>query len=492
MNYIRLLTPLALILAVAATVVLGPYMGAVTIIGLVLGVFFLGHPPAILACYLLLAAVQPLLQMYGFPVGYLDELLVVFMIVLLGGQIALRGALPHQLKPFYVLTFAAMLVVGISLLVNQSPLIQAVHFVSTYFRFIPVFILAYMYWNSSGKAYRLAKASAVFIVVQLVLSAAWLLGINPLPNPKSWYDAAIGTLASCAHVAYYAIGFIAVTLSWINSERNIGAAMRPIFWTFVGVVLLLLTLTIHAYLLGVFLCGWWILRELRHRGASLLFLGGIMAAAAVCVVLFFFSAQGFESNMRHSMSPSYLMKRAHQARYEPKGIVYENVLRHAPRDLKMPAVGAGPGNFASLVGVTYNAPLARKYVTYFFSSYSARVMMQSGSITVYPYAGLLSIYGDIGPIGVAVFYGFYLLAFVRIYRQLSEGAYREKWRLIAAHAFIPVCLVWMTISLVWDAFHIDYLCSMVWLLAAIAWTPSVGDQSKDGEENGDVLQEVRV
>ncbi len=483
MNYIRLLTPLALILAAAAIIVLGPYAGAVTIVGLVLGVFFLGHPPAILACYLLLVAVQPLLQMYGFPVGHLDELLVVFMIVILGARVAFHGALPRQLKSFYILAFAAMVEVGISLLVNQSPPIQAVHFVSTYFRFIPVFILASMYWNSYGQVCKLAKASAVFIIAQLVLSAAWLLGINPLPNPKSWYDAAIGTLASCAHVAYYAIGFIAVTLSWITSERDFAAAMRPIWWTFVSVVLLLLTLTIHAYLLGVFLCGWWVLRELRQRGISFMFLGGSIGMAAVCVVLFFFSAKGFESNMRHSMSPAYLMKRARQARYEPKGIVYDNVFRQAPRDLKIPLLGAGPGNFASLVGVTYNAPLARKYVTYFFSSYSAARMMQSGSITVYPYAGLLSIYGDIGPIGVAIYYGFYLLAFVRVYRQISEGAYREKWRIIAAHAFIPVCLGWMAISLVWDAFHIDYLCSMVWILAALAWTPSGSEPSPDAEDD---------
>lgn len=472
MSYIQFLVPLVLIVAAVAIAFLGPFMGAGILLAVPFLPLLLSHPGATLGCYLALASVQSLLQMLGIPlVSYADEALVVVMVVVLGARFAMRRRLAPQLNAFYLLSAASFLVIGLSFLVNRPSPIQAVHFTFTYFRFIPVFILAYLFWNTRSTMRLLVTFNLGFIVIQFVLSVLWMLGVNPIPNPKNWYDVAIGTLGSCAYVAYYSVGFLAVVLARISKIDRLGDFLLAVFWAIFAVVLLLLTLTMHAYILGACVFVWWFLRQLRLRAIGLGTVGISLSLAAAVVALLLLSSQHYAETIRFSLTPEHVLRRVRQVRYEPKGIVYENVLRYAPKDLRMPAVGAGPGNFASVVGIEHDTHLVRKYVTYFFDSYVSRELLRSGSISAYPFAGFLSIYGDIGPVGAAFYYGFYILAFLRIRRQLRAGAYRETWRSVAAEAFLPICTVWVAISFAWDAFHIDYLSAMVWMLAAIAWTP---------------------
>jgi len=485
MTFSKILTPLAIFIALIAATLLGPVKGCVILVGLTLAVLMLNRPVLMLFGYLGLTSVLPMLEMYGFPfVGSLDEVLIVIMVFHLLAKFVIQKAVAPELGSFYLLILITLVEIFVSFLINRPSPVQLVHFVLTYMRHVPIFIFTYLYMRNQKSATKFLKFNLWFLVLQFVLSITWFMGINPLPNPRSWYDKAIGTLGSCSYVAYYAIGMLAVLLSWV---RTMGRKLTlvPYFWSMLALIMAVITLTLHAYFLIIAVVLWWVVSEIRKKGITISIVVLTLLATFLIMGFLSYTRGGRELITNNMISKNYISMKYRKMKREPKAIVYNNVLNVARRDLKIPAFGGGPGNFASIVAINNQTPLASRYVSYMFmSSYSERLLI-TGSFTVYPYAGFLSIYGDLGIVGFLLYYGLFVFILIRIYRNLKHNVYLNKWQLIAAQAVIPVMLMWIVLSLIWDVFTLHFLQASVWMLIALAWDPVESDNCVDVCESGD-------
>ncbi len=483
MTFLKILTPLAIFITLISVIILGPTVGGLVLLGVLSAIFMLVRPVFILIGYLCITSVLPILEMYGVPfIGFIDEALVVFMVFHLLARFVIRKNLAPELGRFYLLAFILLMEIGVSFFINRPSPVQTIHFVLTYVRHIPVFICAYLYMRNEKSAHKLLKAYLGFFVLQFILSVTWLMGINPLPNPRSWYDKAMGTLGSCSYVAYYAIGLLTVLLSWVQTVGR-KFSVVPYFWSILAFIMVIITITLHAYFLLLAVIFWWIISEIRKKGITVNMVVLSLVIIFISAGLLFLTTVGQEFQDKNIISANYIEMKYRKMMREPKAIVYNNVLNVARRDLKVPIFGGGPGNFASIVAINNETPLATRYVSYMFmSSYSARLLL-SGSFTVYPYAGFLSIYGDLGIIGFLLYYGMLLYAMIHIFHNIKRNIYLDKWQLIAAQAVIPVVGMWIALSFIWDVFTLHFLNASVWILIALAWnTVSSSNQYENSTE----------
>ena len=450
------------------------------------GGLLIGRPRLMLALYFVGLSFLGYLDtvVSNVAIRYFDEFCIfAITVILMGNFVLLHKKFSSDLKYMSRLVKGLFLIIILSAVINRVSLNGGIRFLLAYMGFIPVFYLCQHYLREKdGKV--VVFAVPALLIIQLGMNLGWYVGLNPLPNwAAGGVDFAIGTLGSSTPVAYLSIAVCLMSLALILEAKKL-----KLKWLFIGIGLLsvfelFLTYTNHA----VLLLGFCLLLEfvyvIKHRKKLL------VIAVSLCLIVGFILFLDSSSlsrkltgstSIRNELSTRNLARRWNRIQYGVKGEVIRNVVFRAPRDMPVPVLGGGPGNFASSIGVQMNRYLARKYVNYFFLTYSGRIQLIGGSITQQVVTGLVAIWSELGPIGVLLFFGMHIYAFFHIALQLRKGLYANLYQRVIAMTFVPLMFLILVVNAMADMLHMDFLQCGVWALAGFSWTPfTVKDRGKD-------------
>ncbi len=461
----------SLTLGLVLTLYTGGMSGWILLLGLLAVSLFFARPSSLVPVYWGWAAIVSYLRtVVSIPgMSFVDEALVSLMVCLIAGSHVLGRAGDPELHRANRLFAVLLIITGVSAVVNRVPPLPAFHFVTTYFACFAVFYMT-IYYPPSVRA--VFAAVIVTFIAQLILNFTWYAGVNPLPNFRGGtVDFAIGSFGSCDLVAYFCI----FVLFLMRAANRYASSLATRLWAGVlalaGIFQLFITFTVHAYLLfvlGVLVQMAIVYRSMKARVSV------AVGMAVVCASFYFFSATDFAG--QHGFGRSDLVLTANSlgprslAMWSgPKGQVYKAVLFESHEDLPFVPIGGGPGNFASPIASQYERPLAEKYVNVFFSTYSGLVEMYGSSVLQSVLTGFLAIYGDLGFVGMAVFFGLHFYAFGRILSHYQNGRYRSREKRMLAEALLPSMVLFFVLVFITDVFSQHLIQSGIWMCVALLW-----------------------
>jgi len=457
---------------VAGSAMFGP-IGAILPLAATAGVLLLGSPRKALLLYwgwVLFAPVaefllpQKLLKM-------LEQGLALFLLTILAGHWALKLAARRTTPAFRIMLTALLGLMGVSALANRVPSICLVHYSVTYLKHIWIFLYALQFLRE--KDYR-----TVFIVmmfsfgIQIVFNVAYVVGINPLPRMigRDFYDAFLGTLYKCHHVGYYMMALIFLLVAYRRQVAGAGRRLCLLMGSLVALIQFYLTYTQHAFPMLIGGLGLQLFVVGRHRLRTFLrSVPFLVATVLVAAVLVSYGPRA--ENVKRNLSPWALKARWYEARHGLKGQAYAEVFKRVPRLLPYPFLGAGPGNYSSNTAVVHKRPLAMRVMAYKTYGIDYGLIRASASVLGHPSAGILTLWGELGPLGYLLYLGLYVYAAIRVYRHVRGEVYVSPYRRVMAEAFVPMMAVFVLISFLSDEFVFVHLNVGLWIWAACVWNP---------------------
>ncbi len=450
---------------------MGPIYGWLILLAVVWGCMLIGHPKLLLIIYAGWITVGMYVQMiFRNPITvWGDELLASAMLMVLFSHHIYRRIQLPELRPVRRVLTGLLALIVISALANQVPKLNAFHFVLQYIRFFLIFYYAYYFLSEKDLKGFLQLFIGLFLL-QVAMNLSWLLGVNPLPNWRGSVDFAIGTGLGAGLVAYYCVAMLCVLFAYLYYATT--RKQRWFGWILILITLfqLYFTFTFHAFLLAGFCLGLQLMLSHRPLRQKLLWVGrgGLILAAIVVIRAYLPASQYVES----SFDSRYLVKRWYNMVNGPKGQSYYNNLFYLPRDLRFPMLGGGPGNVGSMVGRMKRAPLADRYFNWVDLSIQRYSLSEGGSIAGGPMTGILTIWSELGPVGVALYWGLFIYAFVRVIRNIRHNRYSDPYQRVLAEAFPPVLLMMFMLNIIADYLYMAFLSNSLWLWAAVVWTPA--------------------
>lgn len=464
-----------------------PIGGWMTITVFLIASLLIGHPRPLLMFFFALVVVHPTLQ--NLHSHWLLQLADKLMAILLMGVVFMHFIKNRDdrrdLSRFNRILFLFLCIAAVSTIVNRVAPIQVIRFFLTYGSFIPAFYAAYYFLRpDTGDARRALIVLFIVFGLQLLLNLGWLAGINPLPNRFAGSeDFAIGTLGICNLVAYLTASLMFLLLALFHNLPELKNKILVAFGTLAALIQLALTFTFHVLppmAVLLFFQTLYGVRMLRYKLAML-------ALAGFVVVGFYYIKSNprlsdkFGFPAEETMTVAMFRGRWDQMWRGNKGQAYYNIFVRARHDLPAWYLGAGPGNFASGIGMVHRSMMAEKYVNYIYLTYTGRLEMVGGSITQHVTTGFSAIYSEFGPPGFLLFFWLHAAAAWHVFRQLRRGAYRSPLRRALAEAFIPTMLLYLGLNLLSDFLSDTFLQVGVWLWAGLVWKPDAEPPFSGGE-----------
>lgn len=475
-----------LALGLALTFQLGPLAGWFVPGIVAVGCILLGKPRVLLFMYFAWICTAGFIQM-AIPIGglsYADELFnIAIATAWLGGVAIVKRPRRRDMLVFNRTVLFLLIFTMLSALLNRISL-PALHFTSTYLGFIFVFYFALNH-TQENDAKIVFVFSLVLLFIQLFLNAGWMFGFNPVYNFFAGsVDFAVGSLNGCNIVAYFCVFFITLVIGRWTERMNGWQSLLCIGSGVLALIQLYYTFTFHAYIFLVIA----VVIQLGFR----FFVGKIrLSTIFVVIVLSTVGISGFvllsdevRTELRQQFSIDSLKYRWMVMSQGPKGEVIRNVFVRSAEDIPYPILGAGPGNFASAIGIQYRSFLAEKYVNYFYLTYTGRLELQGGSITQHFGGGYVGIWSELGPFGFILFIGLNIGAFLRIARNYTHNYYTPGPQMALAEAYLASAVIMVFLNFITDMLSMDVVTCGMWFFAAILWNPNnySGKALEDGSQ----------
>ena len=412
----------------------GPFAAAFGCTVVLLGCMLLGRPSTLLLLYWLgVGLAEGIQTFYHFPrfQGAVKLLIVLLSAVMLFGDYAMkRRSLPRDIKGFHKVSMLLLLLALVSAVVNLAPVVTAAWFVLSYLAFIPIFHIAYLHSDIRTCKFMCWMLVAVMLV-QLVCNVGWLVGVNPVPNFRiGTVDFAVGTFGSSTYVAYLSLAVIFIMMPLLTGSDALRYRLVALGVMAIAAVQLYITSTTHAYIvLGMGLALQFFATTRRFKGRW--FVPIVIGVSAVLVLATENEPSRAQSSAMigfQELSPGKPPDALAGHVSGPKGEAFQNVVLRAAHEMPFFPIGAGPGNFASSIGCQAKNPLAQKYINYFFETFTGRQQMFGDSISQQVVTGFLAIWSELGPIGVLLFFGLHVYALRRVWRQVAQGRYEDRYR----------------------------------------------------------------
>ena len=435
------------------------------------GIALLERPKMLLTAmmfYFLLMPSNRLFGLLGLPLpGFLDELFFIPFLAVIVMSCIQRSDVPSG--RWFPVAFVAVAVLG--WYVNGKPSVFGVVRVTLvmlkfwiiwyYCRLTCVFRDVDHFWKW-GRLY------IYYAAVQFLYNCLW----QRAPWPTRHWDHSGGVFGPDGTGAAHFVGYISVLalfllVAWFGSEGR-RATVRKKWWMgFLGIVIaydfVFMTDTKHALLMMPVA----LLLVLFHPSVSLKWKMGVATTGLVVGL----GTAAYWSVVVGRFDPvRQLMVMADS----PKGEAYMAVTKDFAYLVPYPVFGAAPGRFFSEQAITSGAPLARRYVTP-YSDEMARSKLAGGgtrtggSLLASPTADMLTLMGEFGWLGTAlylVFLGWVLWALLRkasrapsesgvnlLYLAMAGGTVFLSMTMLFAATCTVQCVMfpwWMLIGCLWD------------------------------------------
>lgn len=471
--------PILFIVAFALAKVIGINAAWLLILGVFSIVILIGKPGAAVIFYIFTVGALGFAETTSVSpiIRFIDDCFIMLFCVLIVSRIVQerKPIFGPELRRFGQFVVAIMSIIAMSTIINCVPAGALIQFLLAYLFFIPVFLVTYR--NHTAGSYKtMVGIMFIILLMQLIPNIGWSLGINPMPNYfAGTVDYSIGTLGSSTSVAYLSLACIYLTIS-IAFRKHVNPPLLAalLLVALLSVLQLYMTSTNHAYIL--LSAGFFVFILIKTPRGLLNLTATLIVASLMLATPLLLNSKMAESSRLNDISfnLSYwnLKSRADAALVGPKGEVIRNILFLAPDDMPAPIIGAGPGNFSSSIGCYRQSLLAQKYINYLFFSVSRQKELAGGSIMQQLITGAGSIWGEIGPLGFALYFGLYVYSIIRVFRQIRRDKYSNIWQEILATAYIPFAVNLLTVNFLTDIFYDDFLFGGLWIWTALVWTPA--------------------
>lgn len=444
------------------------------------------HPRRLLMLFWVVTLFTPTAEILlpDFYVKITEQVFGLYLLaILLGHLIITREQIPG-VRPANRFLIPLLCLMFVSAIINRVPAVPVLFYCLTYLKHFWVFYfcLAFLRKDDIRPLFHVLLLS---FGVQIAFNLACWVGINPLPAMlgRGLVDSNMGTLGSSHYVGYYMITCMFVLVAWFFKAPSLA---EKIFTT-VGMMLtagqFYLTYTMHAYPLLAAGMVVQYLASTRRVSLRLLKLSPAIIAAFM-VVLAFAAIRPETVDAAKFLSPDLWKERWQQMRRGFKGQAYEQVVFNASEHLPYPFFGGGPGNYTSNIAAIMRRPLAMRphlaYLSYTVDP-SARRIASYGSVLNSTAGGYLALWGELGPLGFLLYWGFYIYAGIRVWRNARRGLYHDHYRQILADAFVPVTAVMVAINAIIDSVPMLHLTLGYWIWAAALWNPESDASETESE-----------
>ncbi|MFH1111421.1 MAG: hypothetical protein V1790_19815 [Planctomycetota bacterium] len=482
------------LVGIVLIVILGAVTGLSFLIAGTWGAMLIGHPKRVLLFYWCWATVGPyfhtlypsMLTVWG------DEMLIALMLgILLTHHIRARIHLPELRVVRRVLLGLAALIL-LSAFANRVPSKLVFHFCLQYMRFF--LLVYYTYYFLSARDLKAVVLTIVgLFLLQFIVNMGWLFHVNPMPNWMGGPDFAIGSGLGANIVAYFAIAVICLAVAYIRRSARASQKALGVILLVVALVQLYFSFTFHAYMICaacVVFQLWLVPAPLHTRFAQ----AGMAGLAAVVVVALALALPGSHA-VKTLLRPDFVKYRWRDMVDGPKGQSYKNSIYYLPKDLPYPIIGGGPGNVGSMVARLNRRPLADRYFNWVAMSVEVRELTHSGSISAAPTTGLLTLWTELGPLGMLLYWGVQAYAAMRVGWAVRRGRYKGRYKRILAEAFTPTMMMLLGLNVLTDYAFIAFMNGGIWIWAACVWTPEESEvppsaRMTDVVEPSDVWRKV--
>lgn len=435
------------------------------------GVALLGKPKALLAVmmfYFLLMPNDRVFGLVGVPLpGFVDELFFIpFLAVIVMYTIQKRHV---EGGNWFALIWIGL--AGLSWYANGKPspfTTLQVTLVLLKFYIIWYYCRLTCKFDNMGQFWTWGKLYIYYAALQFPYNCLW----QGRPWVTRHWDNSGGMFGPEGAGGAHMVGYISVLALfllaawWVGPGRE--ATKRQKAWmVFLGAVitydLVFMTDTKHALLIMPLA----FLPMLFHRSLPIRFRVPLLVGGSI-VALFGFV---YISSTSSVLDFPRLWSRVARS---PKGDAYAAVTRDFHYLVPYPLLGAGPGRFFSKQAENAGAPLARRYVIPYRDE-DRRVALvhvkgsrTGGSMMGAPQCGVLTVMGEFGWFGMALYLGFIIWVFAMLWRKaglaariggsavclcLGSGVLFLTGTMFVASTETTACLMfpwWMMVGRVWD------------------------------------------
>jgi len=402
---------------------------------------------------------------------YIDEVMLIPLFFLLAMQFVFKRAIPP--KTISMLWIATLLLTMLSGYVNGSGIKQIASFIQAYLRHIVLLLVASSFFERSDRNYKfIGQIFIGLLIIQFILNVGWLLHCNPIPNiytgKNNICDQAVGSLGSSSYVTYLTIVGLALAISFLLN-RNKRNHIKWVLFGVMCVVQLFMGYTKHAIPIAMIVLLFVTIFTVSGHKVSKLFSLAMILGIMLLLVTFInvdYSKQQTTWYNRQNLKTVFDVKQ--QAHIN----VYETL-----KNNRSQLLGAGPGQFSSVVALWNNAPL---FLRYFYHELEKGRYNPQGSIMLYSRTGFLSLYGDIGVVGLMLFLAIYAVTFWHIFRQFLAGKYdRCKWARHLAVCWCGWALLYALLNCITDYLNFGITPFITWTIAGVLWLPPDAEQKEN-------------
>ena len=384
------------------------------------GVALLGRPKALLAVmmfYFLLMPSNRLFGLLGLPLpGFLDELFFVpFIAVIAMYAIQKRHA---QGGVWFAFLWGGL--AALSWYLNGKPstfTTVQVTLVVMKFYIVWYFCRLAATYRKIGDFWHFGEFYIYYAAVQFLYNCLW----QGRPWVTRHWDNSGGMFGPEGSGGAHTVGYISVLAlfllaSWWSGVGQRASKRKRMWMLFLGAVitydLVFMTDTKHALLMMPLA----FLPVLFHRSIPYRLRFGLLLGGATVTLLGFMYFVTFTS----SFELVRFVKRMNQT---PKGEAYRAVTTDFSHLVPYPLFGAGPGRFFSGQASDGKAPLARRYVVPYVEEAKRSKLAHfsgtrtGGSLLAWPQCDVLTIMGEYGWCGMAIYSSFVGWVFVSLWRK---------------------------------------------------------------------------
>ncbi len=302
-----------------------------------------------------------------------------------------------------------------------------------------------------------------FAVIQCLANFGWQQHVILRYHP----DYSIGTLGGAHHVGYLSCMVLFMMLGYLMSllweQRLTG---RRLFWLGVVSILILynlvfLTDTKHVlFLAPLAVVPFFLLKQKNTKMRWAIVLSVLIFGLFSWVYLtFIYAGSGIFSMDLYLYSFKVSGKRA-----------MINVLAYdLPRQLPVPVLGAGPGNFNSAVGLMSLRPLAVRYLLqHIMASLRPGVGSVEGSVIGSPITDVFTLLGEYGVLNTMAYLGFWVFAIWTLWRKAKQPNISPLYcgQMLAACSCLLLLLQLMFLV---DVVQYMPLMFPAWAMAGMVW-----------------------
>jgi len=483
----KLLPLIATLATVIAALVLCNIFG---LMGLVLVPLFfaaamlVSQPKKVLLLFWIMTLITPTADrlLPEFFVKVVEQMFGLYLLaIIVFASIITRQPIPGT-KVVNRILVGLLTLMAISAVANKVPPSSVLFYMLTYMKHFWIFYYTLRFVEDKDSR-KMFWAIIVTFGIQVLFNVASYLGLNPIPYVfrRGFADASLGTLGGSHYVGYYMIACMFLLIACFKQFPSIRHQLMSLLGTCVALVQFVLTFTLHAY---PFLVGGLafqhVLFSRRSLGALLKTLP-VLSLLAVLGILFF-AAGPWAYDMDQYLSLDPWIRQLDVVRRGYKGQAYKEIFLRASDHLPYPFLGGGPGNYSSSIAGFLGRPLSRlPHLAYlwFATDPSARLQLESGSIMYGTGSGMIALWGELGPLGLLLYWGFYVYAGGRVWRQTRAGLYTNMYKRVMAEAFVCIVPMMLGINILIDAIALLPLTLGFWIWAACVWNPSENETATE-------------